>query len=62
MELWGSKAFQEIANCKETDAILGRIACYSGAEVTWDAMLGSNQSYQGAIDLSRLWRKCSGSF
>lgn len=35
-------------------AILGRMACYSGEEVTWDEMLGSNQSYQGAIDLSRL--------
>jgi predicted dehydrogenase len=35
-------------------AILGRMACYSGEEVTWDAMLGSNQSYQGEIDLSKL--------
>jgi myo-inositol 2-dehydrogenase/D-chiro-inositol 1-dehydrogenase len=35
-------------------AILGRMACYSGEEVTWDEMMGSNQSYQGEIDLSKL--------
>lgn len=35
-------------------AILGRMACYSGEEVTWDEMLGSNQSYQSEIDLSKL--------
>ncbi len=35
-------------------AILGRMACYAGEEVTWDEMMGSNQSYQGEIDLSKL--------
>jgi myo-inositol 2-dehydrogenase/D-chiro-inositol 1-dehydrogenase len=35
-------------------AILGRMACYSGETVTWDEMMGSNQSYQGEVDLSRL--------
>lgn len=35
-------------------AILGRMACYAGEEVTWDEMIGSNQSYQGEIDLGRL--------
>ena len=35
-------------------AILGRMACYAGREVTWDEMMGSNQSYQGEIDLARL--------
>lgn len=35
-------------------AILGRMAAYSGDEVTWNEMMGSNQSYQGQIDLSKL--------
>jgi predicted dehydrogenase len=35
-------------------AILGRMAAYSGKEITWDEMMASNQSYQGLIDLSRL--------
>ena len=35
-------------------AILGRMAAYSGEEVTWDEMMASNQSYQGLIDLNRL--------
>mgnify|MGYP002478443544 CR=1 FL=1 len=35
-------------------AILGRIAGYSGEEITWSGMLGSNQSYWGEIDLSKL--------
>jgi predicted dehydrogenase len=35
-------------------AILGRMAAYSGEEVTWSEMLGSNQSYQGQIDLNKL--------
>lgn len=35
-------------------AILGRMAAYSGEEVTWDEMMGSNQSYQGEIDLTKL--------
>lgn len=35
-------------------AILGRMAAYSGEEITWSEMLGSNQSYQGEIDLSKL--------
>jgi myo-inositol 2-dehydrogenase/D-chiro-inositol 1-dehydrogenase len=34
-------------------AILGRMAAYSGREVTWDEMLASNQSY-GEIDLASL--------
>ncbi len=35
-------------------AILGRMAAYSGREVTWDEMMRSNQSYEGAVDLSKL--------
>jgi hypothetical protein len=35
-------------------AILGRMAAYSGEAVTWSEMLGSNQSYQGQIDLTKL--------
>jgi len=35
-------------------AILGRMAAYSGKEVTWSEMMGSNQSYQGQIDLTKL--------
>jgi myo-inositol 2-dehydrogenase / D-chiro-inositol 1-dehydrogenase len=35
-------------------AILGRMAAYSGKEVTWSEMMGSNQSYQGQIDLNQL--------
>ncbi|MGQ9619772.1 MAG: Gfo/Idh/MocA family protein [Bacteroidales bacterium] len=35
-------------------AIMGRMAAYSGEEVTWNEMLGSNQSYQGQIDLKKI--------
>lgn len=35
-------------------AILGRMAAYSGEEVTWSEMMASNQSYQGQIDLTKL--------
>ena len=35
-------------------AILGRMAAYSGKEVTWTDMMNSNQSYQGQIDLTKL--------
>jgi myo-inositol 2-dehydrogenase / D-chiro-inositol 1-dehydrogenase len=35
-------------------AILGRMAAYSGKEVTWNEMMSSNQSYQGQIDLTKL--------
>lgn len=35
-------------------AIMGRMAAYGGQEVTWSEMMGSNQSYQGQIDLSKL--------
>lgn len=35
-------------------AILGRMAAYSGKEVTWSEMMSSNQSYQGQIDLTKL--------
>jgi hypothetical protein len=35
-------------------AILGRMAAYSGHEVTWEEMIRSNQSYEGAVDLSKL--------
>jgi myo-inositol 2-dehydrogenase / D-chiro-inositol 1-dehydrogenase len=35
-------------------AILGRMAAYGGEEVTWSEMMGSNQSYQGLIDLTKL--------
>ncbi len=35
-------------------AILGREAAYAGRPMTWDELLASNQSYEGAIDLSSL--------
>jgi myo-inositol 2-dehydrogenase / D-chiro-inositol 1-dehydrogenase len=35
-------------------AILGRMAAYSGREVTWEEMIRSSQSYEGAVDLSKL--------
>ncbi len=35
-------------------AILGRMAAYSGHAVSWEEMIASNQSYEGAIDLSSL--------
>ena len=35
-------------------AILGRTAAYAGEEVTWEQMMASNQSYEGAVDLSLL--------
>lgn len=35
-------------------AILGRMAAYSGEDITWSEMMASNQSYQGLIDLSKL--------
>ncbi len=35
-------------------AIMGRMAAYSGETVTWNEMIGSNQSYQDLIDLDDL--------
>ena len=35
-------------------AILGRMAAYSGREISWYEMMDSNQSYQGEIDWSKL--------
>ena len=35
-------------------AILGRMAAYSGKEVSWEEMMASNQSYAGAVDLTVL--------
>jgi hypothetical protein len=35
-------------------AILGRTACYAREAVTRDEMMGSNQSYQGDVDLGIL--------